>query len=186
MHCAAFRSFGTSQNIIPISSTYGAGMEDLYTTAQQIYFGSQNPARASFYSFSNVTQGVLWRICKEYVDMIWIYCMVKRISRRLIYDRYIHGRVISRCCCSQGEHDLLCLPWIAFSNLIPKQRDVSGLIGSYSSLSRLQKIIYRPRRNLSCPHCRDHRGSTCHCVASGIHSFLGRLTIFFCNDSSMF
>jgi len=35
---------------------------------------SENPARTSFYSFSNVTQRVLWRILKEYMDMVWIYC----------------------------------------------------------------------------------------------------------------
>ena len=30
------------QNIIPVSSTYGSGMEDIYTTAQQIYFGGED------------------------------------------------------------------------------------------------------------------------------------------------
>jgi GTPase SAR1 family protein len=38
----ALRSFGASQNIIPVSSTYGSGMEDIYTTAQQIYFGGED------------------------------------------------------------------------------------------------------------------------------------------------
>jgi hypothetical protein len=39
---AALGQFGASQNIIPVSSTYGSGMEDIYTTAQQIYFGGED------------------------------------------------------------------------------------------------------------------------------------------------
>lgn len=39
---SALRSFGASQNIIPVSSTYGSGMEDIYNAAQQIYFGGED------------------------------------------------------------------------------------------------------------------------------------------------
>ncbi len=38
----ALRTFGASQNIIPVSSTYGSGMEDIYNSAQQIYFGGED------------------------------------------------------------------------------------------------------------------------------------------------
>ena len=39
---SALKSFGASQNIIPASSTYGSGMEDIYNTVQQIYFGGED------------------------------------------------------------------------------------------------------------------------------------------------
>jgi len=42
---SALKSFGASQNLIPVSSTYGAGMEDIYNTAQQIYFGGEDLSR---------------------------------------------------------------------------------------------------------------------------------------------
>ncbi len=39
---SALKSFGTIHDIIPVSSTYGAGMEDIYNAAQQIYFGGED------------------------------------------------------------------------------------------------------------------------------------------------
>jgi len=39
---SALKSFGASQKIIPASSTYGSGMEDIYNTVQQIYFGGED------------------------------------------------------------------------------------------------------------------------------------------------
>lgn len=42
---SALKSFGASQNIIPASSTYGSGMEDIYNTVQQIYFGGEDLSR---------------------------------------------------------------------------------------------------------------------------------------------
>ncbi len=39
---SALKSFGASQDIIPVSSTYGAGMEDIYNAVQQIYFGGED------------------------------------------------------------------------------------------------------------------------------------------------
>lgn len=42
---SALKSFGVSQNIIPVSSTYGSGMEDIYNAAQQIYFGGEDLSR---------------------------------------------------------------------------------------------------------------------------------------------
>lgn len=39
---SSLKSFGTSQNIIPASSTYGSGMEDIYNTVQQIYFAGED------------------------------------------------------------------------------------------------------------------------------------------------
>ena len=39
---SALKSFGVSQNLIPVSSTYGAGMEDIYNSAQQIYHGGED------------------------------------------------------------------------------------------------------------------------------------------------
>ena len=39
---SALKSFGASQNIIPASSTYGSGMEDIYNTVQQIYYGGED------------------------------------------------------------------------------------------------------------------------------------------------
>jgi len=35
---------------------------------------NETQAIISFYSFGNITQGMLWRILKEYMDMVWIYC----------------------------------------------------------------------------------------------------------------
>ncbi len=42
---SALKSFGACQNIIPASSTYGSGMEDIYNTVQQIYFGGEDLSR---------------------------------------------------------------------------------------------------------------------------------------------
>ncbi len=42
---STIKSFGASQNIIPVSSTYGSGMEDIYNTAQQIYFGGEDSGK---------------------------------------------------------------------------------------------------------------------------------------------
>ncbi len=39
---SALKSFGAGHDIIPVSSTYGAGMEDIYNAAQQIYFGGED------------------------------------------------------------------------------------------------------------------------------------------------
>lgn len=39
---SALKSFGVSQNIVPVSSTYGSGMEDIYNTAQQIFHGGED------------------------------------------------------------------------------------------------------------------------------------------------
>ncbi len=39
---SALKSFGTGHDIIPVSSTYGVGMEDIYNAAQQIYFGGED------------------------------------------------------------------------------------------------------------------------------------------------
>ncbi len=39
---SALKSFGASQNIIPASSIYGGGMEDIYNTVQQIYYGGED------------------------------------------------------------------------------------------------------------------------------------------------
>lgn len=39
---SALKSFGASQKIVPASSTYGSGMEDIYNTVQQIYFGGED------------------------------------------------------------------------------------------------------------------------------------------------
>jgi GTPase SAR1 family protein len=39
---SALKSFGAVQTIVPISSTYGYGMEDIYNTAQQIYHGGED------------------------------------------------------------------------------------------------------------------------------------------------
>ena len=39
---SALKSFGASQNLIPVSSTYGAGMEDIYNAAQQICSGGED------------------------------------------------------------------------------------------------------------------------------------------------
>jgi hypothetical protein len=42
---SALKSFGTGHDIIPVSSTYGAGMEDIYNAAQQIYQGGEDLSR---------------------------------------------------------------------------------------------------------------------------------------------
>ncbi len=39
---SALRAFGISQNIVPVSSMYGSGMEDIYNLAQQIYHGGED------------------------------------------------------------------------------------------------------------------------------------------------
>ncbi len=39
---SALKSFGTSQNIVPVSSTYGEGIEDIYNAAQQIFHGGED------------------------------------------------------------------------------------------------------------------------------------------------
>ncbi|MCZ7393510.1 MAG: ATP/GTP-binding protein [Candidatus Methanoperedens sp.] len=41
----ALKSFGASQNIVPVSSTYGSGMEDIYTIAQQVFHGGEDLSR---------------------------------------------------------------------------------------------------------------------------------------------
>ncbi|MCZ7355580.1 MAG: ATP/GTP-binding protein [Candidatus Methanoperedens sp.] len=38
---SALRTFGAGQTVIPVSSTYGSGMEDIYAAAQQIYHGGE-------------------------------------------------------------------------------------------------------------------------------------------------
>lgn len=42
---STLKSFGASQDIIPVSSTYGSGMEEIYNKAQQIYFGGEDLGR---------------------------------------------------------------------------------------------------------------------------------------------
>lgn len=42
---SALKSFGVVQTIVPISSTYGYGMEDIYDAAQQIYYGGEDLSR---------------------------------------------------------------------------------------------------------------------------------------------
>jgi GTPase SAR1 family protein len=39
---SAIRSFGTGQTIIPVSSTYGYGMEDIYNAAQKMFYGGED------------------------------------------------------------------------------------------------------------------------------------------------
>ncbi len=39
---SALKSFGAGQTIVPVSSKYGSGMEDIYNTAQQIYYGGED------------------------------------------------------------------------------------------------------------------------------------------------
>jgi len=39
---SALRSFGASQTIIPVSSTYGSGLEDIYNAVQQIFYGGED------------------------------------------------------------------------------------------------------------------------------------------------
>jgi GTPase SAR1 family protein len=42
---SALRSFGAWQALVPASSTYGSGMEDIYNAAQQIYYGGEDLSR---------------------------------------------------------------------------------------------------------------------------------------------
>ncbi|MBU4220523.1 MAG: ATP/GTP-binding protein [Euryarchaeota archaeon] len=42
---SALKSFDSGQKLLPVSSTYGAGMEDIYNTAQQIYCGGEDLSR---------------------------------------------------------------------------------------------------------------------------------------------
>ncbi|MDD5474204.1 MAG: ATP/GTP-binding protein [Candidatus Methanoperedens sp.] len=39
---SALKSFGAGQKIVPVSSQYGSGIEDIYNTAQQIYHGGED------------------------------------------------------------------------------------------------------------------------------------------------
>jgi hypothetical protein len=39
---SALRSFGCDQNILSSSSKYGSGMEDIYNSVQQIYYGGED------------------------------------------------------------------------------------------------------------------------------------------------
>ncbi len=39
---SALKSFGIGQSLVPVSSAYGSGMEDIYNTAQQIYYGGED------------------------------------------------------------------------------------------------------------------------------------------------
>ena len=39
---SALKSFGASQKIIPVSSKYGSGMEDIYNVAQQVFCGGED------------------------------------------------------------------------------------------------------------------------------------------------
>ncbi|MCE8425248.1 MAG: ATP/GTP-binding protein [Candidatus Methanoperedens sp.] len=39
---SALKSSGANQTIIPVSSTYGSGMEDIYNAAQQIFYGGED------------------------------------------------------------------------------------------------------------------------------------------------
>jgi len=42
---SALRSFGAGQKLLPASSTYGSGMEDIYNSVQQIYYGGEDLSR---------------------------------------------------------------------------------------------------------------------------------------------
>lgn len=42
---SALKSFDSGQKLLPVSSTYGSGMEDIYNTAQQIYCGGEDLSR---------------------------------------------------------------------------------------------------------------------------------------------
>lgn len=42
---SALRSFGTGQRIVPVSSAYGSGMEDIYNAAQQVFHGGEDLSR---------------------------------------------------------------------------------------------------------------------------------------------
>ncbi len=39
---SALKSFGTGQNMVPVSSTYGSGMEEIYNAAQQVFRGGED------------------------------------------------------------------------------------------------------------------------------------------------
>ncbi len=39
---SALKSFGAGQTIVPVSSTYGSGIEDIYNTAQQVFHGGED------------------------------------------------------------------------------------------------------------------------------------------------
>jgi GTPase SAR1 family protein len=39
---SAIRSFAAGQNLIPVSSTYGSGMEDIYSAAQEVFYGGED------------------------------------------------------------------------------------------------------------------------------------------------
>ncbi|VVB87166.1 GPN-loop GTPase [uncultured archaeon] len=39
---SALKSFDSGQKLFPVSSTYGSGMEEIYNTVQQIYFGGED------------------------------------------------------------------------------------------------------------------------------------------------
>ncbi len=42
---SALKSFGAGQKLLPVSSTYGSGMEDIYNSVQQIYYGGEDLSR---------------------------------------------------------------------------------------------------------------------------------------------
>lgn len=42
---SALRSFGECQTLLPASSRYGSGMEDIYNSVQQIYYGGEDLGR---------------------------------------------------------------------------------------------------------------------------------------------
>ncbi len=42
---SALKSFGAGQKLLPASSTYGSGMEDIYNSVQQIYYGGEDLSR---------------------------------------------------------------------------------------------------------------------------------------------
>lgn len=42
---SALKSFGAGQTIIPVSSTYGSGMEDIYNAVQQVYYAGEDLSR---------------------------------------------------------------------------------------------------------------------------------------------
>ena len=42
---SALMSFDKGQKLLPVSSTYGSGMEDVYNTVQQIFYGGEDLSR---------------------------------------------------------------------------------------------------------------------------------------------
>jgi GTPase SAR1 family protein len=42
---SALMSFDKGQKLLPVSSTYGSGMEDIYNTVQQIFYGGEDLSR---------------------------------------------------------------------------------------------------------------------------------------------